>query len=54
MRTAESTGPKLSEQIMVRMEPAVLDRLRAHAEDGERTVAQVCRLAIKRYLDTAL
>lgn len=40
-----------STQVMVRLTPEMLTAVKDHAQDTERTVAQVVRLAIKRYLE---
>jgi predicted DNA-binding protein len=43
----------MSEQVMVRLTPDLLDQLKTVAEDQERTVAQTVRLAIKQFLGEA-
>lgn len=50
-REARPTTAELTEQVMVRMTPELLNRLRERAAAEERTVAQTVRRAIKRYLE---
>jgi predicted DNA-binding protein len=42
-----------TEQIMVRMSPELLQRLRKDADTAERSVAQTVRLAIRTYLESS-
>ena len=45
---------EMSEQVMVRLTPDLLESLRAVSQDQERTVAQTIRLAVKQYLAGSL
>lgn len=47
----DTRGPRLTEQVMIRLEPDLLARMKDAADADDRTVAQLVRIAIKRYLD---
>ena len=43
---------EMTEQVMIRLTPDLLDQIKAASADQERTVAQTVRLAIKAYLNS--
>ncbi len=43
-------APEMTEQVMIRLTPDLLQQLKDAAQSEERTVAQTVRLAIKSYL----
>jgi predicted HicB family RNase H-like nuclease len=45
-----SVPAEKTEQVMVRMTPELLERLKEHANAEERSVAQTVRMAIRSYL----
>lgn len=48
-----SMSAEKTEQVMVRMSPELLRRLKDHADTQERSVAQTVRLAIRSFLDSS-